>query len=103
MKNIKKALTNFLIVATTFSVLVGAMFIAGGANAKTVYEPLSPQAEKTYQTALKTLCNAELTLTQAKIMDNANNALSLTPEQVGALVAKKQTLKCDTSTIIFQK
>lgn len=75
--------------------MTGLWVLGGGVQAKEVYEPVTPQAEKAYQSALHTVCEAELALTSAKLLDNANNALDLTPEQVGALVAKKQTMKCD--------
>jgi hypothetical protein len=75
--------------------MTGLWILGGGVQAKEVYEPVAPQAERVYQLTLKANCEAELALTSAKLLDNANNALDLTPEQVGALVAKKQTLKCD--------
>lgn len=88
---IKKGAVVFL----TFSITMFGIWWSGGTAAKSIYEPLVPQAEKSYQSALKNLCNAELTLVQAKIMDNANNALVLTPEQAHDLQVKRQDKKCD--------
>lgn len=83
-----------LVVVGVFTVIVGAMYMLG-ASAKEVYEPIAPAAEVTYQSARKTLCEAELVLVQAKLLDFANNALELSPDAVKSLTEKKQGLKCD--------
>jgi len=83
------------------SIIAGLTFLAlmwvstPEAEAKKEYQPLSPQAEISYQSAAKALCEAELNLVNAKLMDNANNALSLTPEQARDLQDKKLNKKCD--------
>lgn len=71
----------------------GLMFISQG-NAKVEYQPLTPQAEKSFIAAQKVLCEAEKTLAQSKLQDFINNALTLTPEDAKRL-AEKREKKCD--------
>lgn len=42
------------------------------AGAETVYEPLTPQAQRSYDSARMTLCEAEKALAQAKLADIAS-------------------------------
>lgn len=61
--------------------------------AKQPYVPLSPAAQMTYESAAQTLCTAEKTLAQSKLMDYLNNALKFDANTVKRL-AEKRDLNC---------
>ena len=59
---------------------------------KDIYHPLSPTAQKTYDSALRTLCLTEKTLAGAKLLDFANNALKIEPSDLEKLAKKRDQL-----------
>mgnify|MGYP001593622461 CR=1 FL=1 len=59
---------------------------------KDVYRPLTPVAQKTYNSARQTFCLAEKTLASAKLLDHANNVLKLNPEDLAELARKRDQI-----------
>jgi hypothetical protein len=67
-----KIIKGFMYILFAFVGLALIMQIAGAEPDPKPYQPLTPQAQITYDSAFKTLCEAEKGLAQAKLQDVAN-------------------------------
>lgn len=78
------------IAGKTVIVLLGLLIVYSvGAQASSTTQPLTPQAQRSYEANRIALCESEKTLTQSKIKDYSENLIELTPDELKRLAEKR--------------